>query len=144
MYYLSKEGRDWIGSDHEVKWTLQLEHYLMRNDLYIYYGCPKDWAVEKKTYFKVLGNNERWIIPDARFQVCDVWHYVEIDRIQTMPANKKKISDYAELSSIIQADLGYKPKIIFYTVKTSREGKLRELCQEAGLDCTIYTQEDLH
>lgn len=143
VYHLNKEGRDWIGSTHEVKFSYQIEHYLLRNDLYIHYECPKSWEIEKKTLFKVLGQPEKSIQPDARFQLDNVWHYVEIDRTQSMTENKKKIMEYGALSSVIHQSLGYHPTIIFYTVKPSRKIKLKELCKEAGVNCSVFTPDDI-
>lgn len=144
VYYLNKVGRDWIGSTGgEVKFSYQIEHYLMRNDLYIYYGCPKNWEIERKVEFKILGKPSQWIKPDARFVKDDIWHFIEIDRTQSMSDNIKKIEDYAQLSPIIEADLKHKPVIVFYTIKNSREHKLKELCKKAQLDCMVYTQADL-
>lgn len=143
VYSLNKEGREWIGSTLEVKFSYQIEHYLLRNDLFIYYGCPKNWEVERKTVFKVLGQPEKHIRPDARFQKNGVWHFIEVDRTQKMVENVKRIKEYGELSSLMQQDLGGKPVIVFYTVKESRQVKLKELCKEAGLDCAVYTPGDL-
>jgi hypothetical protein len=143
VYHLNKEGRDWIGSTNEVKFSYQIEHYLLRNDLFIHYGCPKSWEIEKKTVFKILGQPEKHIRPDARFQVDGVWNYVEIDRTQSMSENKKRIVEYGELSSVIHQSLGYLPNIIFYTVKPSRKAKIKELCKEAGVNCTVMTPDDI-
>jgi hypothetical protein len=143
VYYLNKKGRDLIGSENEVSWTLQLEHYLMRNDLFIHYGCPKSWVIEKKVSYGTVGTKEHYVIPDARFKnEHNIWTFIEVDRIQTMSENRKKIERYAELSPIMQSQ-GQKPTIVFYTLRSSRKEKLNALCKEAGLDCVIYTQEEL-
>ena len=144
VYYLNKEGREWIGSEHEVKWTLQAEHYLMRNDLYIHYKCPESWEVEKRISFRpALGNTERYIIPDARFHKNGIWHLVEIDRTQSMSTNKKKLDEYAQVSPLIEGEFGHKPVIIFYTMKESRKKLLQDLCVKLKLDCDILTYEEL-
>lgn len=143
VYYLNKEGRDWIGATREVKYSYLIEHYLLRNELFIHYGCPKTWVVEKRTHFKVIGQPEKSICPDARFQKEGVWHFIEVDRTQSMAENRKKILEYGELSPLIEKDLGSKPVIIFYTIKSSRQAKLKELCKEAGVDCVVYHPDDI-
>ena len=143
VYYLNKEGREWIGSDHEVKWNNQAEHYLMRNDLYIYYGCPKSWEVEKKVTFKPTIGEEKYIVPDARFFEAARWHFVEVDRSQSMSVNKKKLATYAELSFLMECSYENKPEIIFYTLKESRQQYLKNICDSMKLDCTILLPYDL-
>jgi hypothetical protein len=144
VYYLNKEGREWIGSEHEVKWSLQAEHYLMRNTVYIHYGCPDSWEIEKPVYFRpVIGNTERYIIPDARFEIEGRKHFVEIDRTQSMSVNKKKLEEYAQISPLMETDLGHKPVIIFFTLKESRKNLLAAQCKEWKLDCDILTYDEI-
>jgi hypothetical protein len=142
VYYLNKKGRDYIGSDNEVSYSLQIDHHLMRNDLYIHFKCPKGWQIERKISFGVIGK-EHFIVPDACFSKDGVWNFIEIDRVQKMVKNQEKIKYYSELSPIMEAHYKYKPVIIFYTARSSRKGKFQELCKEANLNAIIYTQEDL-
>jgi hypothetical protein len=143
VYYLNKEGRDWIGSEKEVKWSLQAEHYLMRNEVYIHYGCPKTWEVERKVAFTPAVGNEKYVRPDARFIHEEKWHFLEVDRTQSMGENKKKLENYAEVSPVMKYDLGHKPVIIFYTLKESREKHIKALCQQLNLDCVVFLPYDL-
>ncbi|HDU1185831.1 TPA: replication-relaxation family protein, partial [Listeria monocytogenes] len=123
VYSLNAAGKDFIGSDLNVKFSTHCEHYLMRNDLYIHYGCPKDWKIEAKVTFQTMGTNEQYVKPDARFFANDTWHYIEIDRTQSMVQNRSKIDQYAALSEIMKIKLNHKPMIIFYTTKESRQEK---------------------
>lgn len=143
VYYLNKEGRDVIGWEGELKWTLQVEHHLMRNDLYIYFGCPEDWKVEKKITFSVIGSKERYVVPDAHFMKDGVYYLLEVDRTQNMGDNKKKIELYSELNPIMLHHFGKPPLIIFYTLTDLRKQKLKSLLQEKKLIGEIYTREDL-
>lgn len=143
VYYLNPQGRELVGSKTEVKWSLQAEHHLMRNDVYIHYGMPGDWKVEKRFSFKPAVGDEKWIVPDARFQKDEFWVFVEIDRTQSMGENEKKINRYKEFSPILFDAQGRKPHLVFYTVTEIRRNQLKKLCDTAGLSCEILTKEDL-
>jgi hypothetical protein len=146
VYYLSQKGRELIGAEQEVKWSLQVEHHLLRNDMYLHYGCPVDWEVEMKITFKHtegLQHKEMTIVPDATFTKKGIYHFVEIDRTQSMFENKKKIETYVSLSPAIQAQYTHTPIIVFYTLTPFRQTKLRALCQEHNLPCEVYTKEDI-
>jgi len=144
VYYLNAEGRDWIGSEREMKWNLRVEHYLMRNDVFIHYGCPKDWWTEREILIEPIGGEKKKIVPDATFLKEGKYHFLEVDRTQSMAANKQKIEEYKNISPLMQAEFGHKPVIIFYTAKESREKKLRELCKIAGIEAVIYSVGDIN
>lgn len=156
VYYLNKLGRELIGAETEMKWTLQAEHHLLRNDLYIHYNCPDDWQVEEQVTFKVKESamsyeagklvqpyKEMYIIPDATFTVEGKYHLAEVDRTQSMADNKKKIENYALLTPAIYEQYKHMPIIVFYTVTEIRREKLKELCRENKVSCVVYTKEDL-
>lgn len=146
VYYLNQKGKDYVGCDKEFKWTEHIEHHLMRNDIYLYFGCPKDWIVEQKITFKVgtgLQYKEYIITPDATFTKDKQYHFIEVDRKQTMRENKKKIELYGMLKEVIHKNYGHMPKIIFYTSTHTRKHQLEKWCKEYSLNYTIYTKEDL-
>jgi hypothetical protein len=150
VYYLNKTGREVIGTENEIKWTLQAEHHLLRNDLYLYYGMPYDWEVEQSIDFKIQAKDgggtkikQLTITPDAMFQKDGVFHLIEIDRTQSMSENKKKIGKYGLLSPIMAKKFGHHPVIVFYTVTESRRSRLEELCASASVKCNVLTTEDL-
>lgn len=144
VYYLSKKGRDTIGSDQEMKWSLQVEHHLLRNEFYIHFNCPSDWRVEHEIVFKPKGlvTTEKRIVADASFTNKGVFHLLEVDRTQSMLENKEKIDRYAELNPLLFERFNQKPIIIFYTTTEIRRKKLKEYCEAKGLTCRIYTKED--
>jgi hypothetical protein len=145
VYYLSKKGRETIGSDIEMKWSLQAEHHLLRNEFYIHFNCPSDWRVEHEIVFtpKGLVTKEKRIIADASFTNRGVFHLLEVDRTQSMAENKEKINLYAELNPLLYDRFGQMPVIIFYTTTELRKGKLEGYCREKNLKCLVYTKEDI-
>ena len=131
IYYLSKEGRERVGCEVIRKKTQQVNHYLMRNDLYIFYGCPTTWKNEAKMKLK-----DFIIQPDAVFDKEKILHFVEVDHTQSMNVNKKKIDIYKEMYKINSSF-----RLVWVTVTDFRKKKLAELCK--GLDCMVYTALDI-
>jgi hypothetical protein len=146
IYYLNQLGREVIGSEKEIKWNNQIDHHLLRNDMYIYFECPKDWENELPITFKYqngLNYKEVTIVPDATFTLNDVFHFLEVDRTQSMTENKKKISQYQLLSPAIEQQFKTKPVLVFYTTTDHRKKILEAACEKVGLKHMILTKEDL-
>jgi len=150
IYYLNQLGREVIGSDKETKWNNQIDHHLLRNDMYIYFGCPDDWENEDSVTFKYKEKQDNkiiWktskIIPDATFTKEGVHHFLEVDRTQSMTENKKKINQYKLLDWSIQEKYKTKPVLVFYTTTNHRKQILEDVCSKVGLDHMILTKEDL-
>lgn len=146
VYYLNKPGRDRIGSETELKWTLQAEHHLMRNDIYIHFNQPADWRIEEDILFRYTEGQERKhmkMVPDATFTLNGVYHFLEVDRTQSMLENKKKIEHYAKLSPVMLKQYGHQPVLIFYTLTELRRNKLKEICQLQNVKCEVYIKEDI-
>ncbi len=152
VYYLNKNGIDFLGLEKEpLKKNMQIEHYLMRNDMYIYYDFPKDWQIEKPIHFKarvdigggIFQTKERTIIPDAQFTVNSIYHFLEVDNQQQMKENRKKIELYKELTASIKETYKQTPTIIFYTSSENRKKKLDEWCDRAGLYYHVFTRKDI-
>lgn len=132
-----------VGAESDIKWSLQVDHHLMRNDLYLYYFCPKDWRIEEPITFTV-NLKDKVLVPDATFTLEGKYYFAEVDRIQKMVENKEKIQAYSLLQSKMEIKFGHAPTLIFYTVSELRKQKLREYCKELGVNARIYTKEDLH
>lgn len=130
VYYLNAYGREMVGANKVVKKTAQIEHYLMRNDLYLAYGCPTTWEQEIK--LTVAGKVS--VVADAVFNVGNRYHICEIDRTQRMAENHAKIHKYRELLSLGVFEL--KPKFIWLTTTEYRRKQLAKMCE--GLDVKIY------
>ncbi len=136
VYYLNKEGRERIGSKKILKRSNQFRHYIMRNDIYIAYECPKAWKQEVKMNVKGIVS----IIADALFTDNGRYHIVEVDHEQKMSANRIKMQKYRKL---MECNVFEKPpKFIWYTTTEYRRKQLQKLCE--GLDCNIFTVTDFH
>lgn len=145
VYYLNGKGRELIGSEEETKWTLQVDHHLMRNDMYIFFNQPIPWQTEQKITFQYqdgLIYKPMTFVPDVTFQLSGQYHFLEVDRTQSMVENKKKIELYAKIAPIIHKQFGHTPVLVFYTLTPLRREKLTELCRSHGLTCKVYTKED--
>jgi hypothetical protein len=142
IYYLSKKGRDFIGSDKVVKKTSQLEHKLMRNDVRIYYDYPRDWRneVEQKM---TIGGKKKSIVADAVFTLDGTMYFVEIDNEQKMINNKKKIDFYKDFFRLAGEKLNKECVLIFYTNTELRRKQLYEYGQKQGVTIGVFTRADL-
>jgi Replication-relaxation len=134
VYYLNAAGRERVGATKALKKTNQIEHHLMRNALYITYGCPATWANEVK--FEVPG--EVTIVADAAFQMGGAYTIVEIDHTQRMQVNRDKIKRYKRLVEL--AVFEKPPRFIWVTTTEYRRKQLTALCE--GLKATVYLAKD--
>ncbi|WP_018664636.1 replication-relaxation family protein [Heyndrickxia acidiproducens] len=142
VYYLNQKGRELIGSEKERKYSLETEHFLMRNDMYIYYGFPDDFQIERDVAFQ-SGLAKKVIRPDARFSKDGTIYFLEVDRTQNMTTNKKKIATYAELSPLITIQYKKCPIIIFYTSIAARKDTIEKLCRAAKLNVEVKTPQEI-
>ncbi len=142
VYYLNQKGRELIGSEKERKYKNDVEHYLLRNDMYIHYNFPNDFTIEREIAFK-SGLTQKIIRPDATFQKDNVYHFLEVDRTQSMIENKKKIALYAELSPLISTQFEHTPILIFYTIISSRKKVIEDLCIKSRLKIEVKTLEEI-
>ena len=144
VYYLNKEGRAVVGIEKELKWTAQVAHDIMRNDIYASYGCPGDWKIEHEMkFFPQLSTIEKTIVADATFTHEGIFHILEVDRKQNMVENRKKIDTYAELWPLLIQKFGHHPSLLFYTDVPLRKEKLKRYCKEKNVNGLVYTKEDL-
>lgn len=134
VYYLNKEGRERVGCDRVLKKTSQVEHYLMRNQLFIVLGCPSTWKNEVKLSVK----GEVSIVADAVFTMAGRYYICEVDNTQKMSENRAKLVKYRRL---IELGVFEKPpKLIWITTTDYRKKQLAKLCD--GLDASIYQRSD--
>ena len=134
IYFLSNRGKELIGSNQGELNKKLIVHTLMRNDLYIRLGMPKDWIKEKP----IKLDGEVFLIPDASFNKNGKLHFVEIDNKQTMKTNIEKIKKYKELSGVIFEQFNHMPTLIWYTLSEVRKEKIKETCTKAGLRFVVY------
>lgn len=128
IYYLSAEGRKLVQCEKIRKRTPKVYHYLMRNDLYIFFGRPATWTNEVKVKLK-----DAYMIADALFHKDKLPHIIEIDHEQDMSENRKKIEFYKSIPNPI--------RLIYLTTTEYRRKKIMELCN--GVDHQIYTVNDI-
>ncbi|OEH53073.1 hypothetical protein AQ616_18730 [Oceanobacillus sp. E9] len=133
IYYLSNKGKQLIGSAQGILSKKEVTHALMRNDLYIELGLPKDWRKERPVTW-----GDKKLIPDATFKRNGEFYFIEIDNQQTMATNIEKIKKYKDLSYIIHQQYNHRPTLIWYTLSEIRKKKLKELCEKSSIKYEIY------
>lgn len=136
VYYLSREGRDRIGSNRIRTKTIQARHFIMRNSLYIAFGSPATWKNEQR--FAIKERKDLSIKADATFVRDGRYHIVEIDHTQKMAANRAKIEKYRKLIEI--GAFKTAPAFVWMTVTEYRRKQIAKLCE--GLDAQIFTVND--
>jgi hypothetical protein len=151
IYYLNQLGRDMIGSTKELKQNQEVKHYLMRNDMYVYLDFPEDWRLEHPVNFSTdehlgggaIAKKDYTIIPDAKCTVDNIRYYIEIDNLQHMKENKKKIDIYSKLRQTYHIKNQRMYKLIFYTSSDVRRKRLTEWCLEKELQFEVLTKKDI-
>lgn len=140
VYYLNKSGREMIGSQNVLDKNMHIEHTLMRNQLYIHFGCPEMWSVEKKAFVK----DTFYLQSDVLFKT-DVWRFAEIDHMQKMIENEKKIKKYAELkeTNAFQNVHKYFPQLVFLTTTEHRKRRLIQMCRNYNMANLVLTLDDI-
>lgn len=125
-YYLSKEGKAYVGCEKIRKRGGHVKHAIMRNEFWLFYGCPHDWKSEVK-----VSDGKTTVIVDAMFQKSLQYHFLEVDHTQTMKENRNKIKRYAELANngLINQKLGHFPMIVWLTSSEMRKNQLLEACK---------------
>jgi hypothetical protein len=146
VIYLNKEGRKLVASTKEVKKSPLLEHILLRNEAYLYFGCPSDWKTEYSLETKQqelssldikIGaglkiKNQKKVVADAVFTREWYLNIVEIDNTRNMIDNKRKIELYREVMKDLKV-----PKLWYLTTTDDRKKKLLEWMQ--GMRCEVRT-----
>ncbi|MEH6943665.1 replication-relaxation family protein [Bacillus sp. JJ722] len=136
VYYLNSEGRALVGCEKVFKKTGQIRHYLLRNALYIAYGCPSTWRNE----VKLSVPNEVTVIPDALFESDGRYVIVEVDCTQKMAVNREKVRRYRQL---IALNVFKKPPAFIWITETDyRQKQLTKLCE--GLQVRVHLAKDFN
>ncbi|MGG1676650.1 replication-relaxation family protein [Neobacillus sp. NRS-1170] len=138
IYFLNKDGREYVNSKKERKKNKFVNHVLMRNDFYIFAGYPHEWKNEMK-----IRDDKFTVVCDAWFKSNGKYHFLEVDSLQKMKANRAKITQYKGLfeNGAITEHLGYFPLLIWLTTSEFRKRQLIELCE--GLPSRVYTINDI-
>lgn len=138
VYFLNKEGREYIKTNKVRRKNKFVKHTLMRNDFYIFAGYPHKWKNEMK-----ITDSVHTVVCDAWFEKGGKFHALEVDSTQKMNTNRGKIEKYKGLLSegALTKHLGYFPSLIWLTTTELRRKQLTELCN--GLPYRIFTVDDI-
>lgn len=132
IYYLNKEGREYVNSQKVRRKTSFVQHVIMRNDFYIYSGFPKDWKNEIK-----IMDDKNSVICDALFSKNGKNYCLEVDSKQQMKENRAKIKRYLSLYN----GANNFPTVIWLTTTENRRKQLVELCKD--MPCVVYSIDDI-
>lgn len=132
VYYLSKEGRERIKSNVIRKKTPNVQHYLLRNQLWIYLKYPSTWKNEVRIKAKDIS-----IVADAMFKRGKSNVFVEVDISQPMINNRKKIDKYRQIRDLT----GHNFLLVWVTELESRRAKLQEMMGD--LKGKVFTLNDI-
>lgn len=138
IYFLNKDGREYVNSNKERKKNKFVNHVIMRNDFYIFAGFPSDWKNEMK-----ISDEQYTVICDSLFKSNGKYHCLEVDSLQKMKVNRRKIEQYKGLfqNGIVAENLGYFPLLLWLTTTELRKRQLIELCK--GMPFAVYTLDDI-
>lgn len=140
VYYLNAAGRALVDCETIRKSTGNIQHYIMRNHLYVALGCPGTWRNEIRIKSEGKTKKERVIcVADALFKNGDAYTIVEVDNTQTMKKNRAKIDCYRILKQ--RGSFGMiGPSFIWITTTDYRRKELLKLSQ--GLNTQVFTIAD--
>ncbi|WP_157805552.1 replication-relaxation family protein [Bacillus sp. mrc49] len=132
VYYLNKNGREYM--DHNIirKKTANADHFITRNQLWIYLRRPKEWQNEIQ-----IKAGDISLVCDAKTSQNGIPVFIEVDISQPMQVNKAKIQKYKKLQQISK-DPFY---VVWVTKFPGRKKKLMEL--STGLKGHVYTVEEI-
>ena len=137
IYYLSREGREYVDCEKIRKKGGHVQHFIMRNQYWLFYGCPSDWKNEVK-----ISNEKTSVIADAVFTLNGFYHFLEVDNLQSMKENRAKINRYKDLLESLLKQFGYYPTLVWVTTTEHRRKQLEKACE--GLKVKVYTLDDIN
>jgi hypothetical protein len=140
VYYLNSKGRALVNCDKVRKSTGNVQHYIMRNYIYIAAGCPTSWRNEIRVISEGATKKDRVIcVPDALYKQGDQFVIVEVDNTQTMKKNQAKIERYRILKQRLAFGM-IAPKFVWITTTEHRRNELLKLSE--GLQTQVFTLAD--
>ncbi len=136
IYYLNKQGREYVDCKKVRKKGGHIQHIIMRNDLWLFYKCPLDWKNEVK-----ISDGKTSVVADSIFTRNGFYHFLEVDRLQSMKENRAKIERYKNLMLSLVNKFNYYPTLIWLTTTEHRRKQLEQSCE--GLKAKVYTVDDI-
>lgn len=136
IYYLSREGREYVDCEKVRKKGGHVQHVVMRNEIWLHFKCPKDWRNEVK-----ISDGKTSVVADAVFTRNGFYHFLEVDNLQSMKENRAKINRYKELSDSLVKQFGYFPTLVWLTTTEHRRKQLESACN--GLNFKVFTINDI-
>lgn len=139
IYYLNSLGRQYVDCDKIRKKGGHVMHTVMRNDLWLHYGCPGDWRSEIK-----VSDGKATVIVDAMFTQSLRYHFLEVDHTQTMAENRAKIKRYEALhdNGSLAKQLGHYPTVVWLTTTELRRQQLQDACKTLPVT-KVFTIADI-
>ncbi|MBD7945285.1 replication-relaxation family protein [Psychrobacillus sp. Sa2BUA9] len=139
IYYLNATGRAYVDCKKVRKKSGHVEHTIMRNEFWLFYGCPSDWRNEVK-----VSDSKATIICDSLFMKNFRYHFLEVDHTQPMSENRTKIARYIELyrNGLLAEKLKHFPTVIWLTTSELRRNQLIEACKELP-SVKVYTINEI-
>lgn len=137
IYYLNKAGRERVGADKARHKIAEVDHYLMRNDLYIKRN-PESFKTEQR-----IRVGELVIVCDAMMTCNSTRYLVEIDNTQSMVKNVQKVDIYKKIkdTGAYQKQFGYFPRILWVCKSEARRKNLENA--SAGLEHVVHVWQDI-
>lgn len=142
VYYLNAAGRALVDCNKVRKSTGNVQHYIMRNHLYVAFNCPNTWQNEIRIKSEGLTKKDNVVcVADALFKKGDAYTIVEVDNTQKMRKNQTKIEKYRTLKQ--RGSFGMMaPSFIWITTTDYRREELLKLSQ--GLNTQVFTISDFN
>jgi hypothetical protein len=142
IYYLNAKGRALVICDKVRKSTGNIQHYIMRNYIYIAAGCPSNWRNEIRITSEGATKKDKVVcVPDALYNHGDFYTVVEVDNTQTMTKNQAKVEKYRILKQRLAFGM-IAPKFVWITTTEHRRQELLKLSD--GLQTQVYTLADFN
>ncbi|MCK1985192.1 MULTISPECIES: replication-relaxation family protein [Peribacillus] len=141
IYYLNSKGREIANCEKIRKSTGNIQHFIMRNHLYIACGCPQNWRNEIRIKSEGRTKKENIVcVADALFTKGDAYTIVEVDNTQKMKKNQLKIEKYRELKQ--RGTFGFMaPTFLWITTSEYRRKELLKLSH--GLNTQVFLLSEL-
>lgn len=133
VYCLNKAGRDRVQCETIRKKTPNIEHFLLRNQLWIALRYPHTWENEVK-----LKVGDVSVVSDAKFIKNGVPVFVEVDISQPMIKNRAKIEKYKKIKEMTNDPF----HVVYVTQLEGRRAKLNEML--VGLSGKVYTMKEIN